>query len=576
MTFRCYSICLTIFVAAVSTIATTLLFAQDSAIAPVGYDQVQSILRKRCVTCHNIDETRGDLDLSNLTTTLVGSSAGPIVIAGKPLESTLYTLSAHLAEPAMPPNSPKIPARELDLIRRWIEGMGVEEKTPVFDSDEETDDRMTSAVAPDAVPLATEASGWVSVEPLMRPAAIAAFAVHPSEPLLAVSGNGQIVFGNLESGSWRNALDFPAGQVSKLKFTQDGNMLLAAGGVGGLSGTVIGFDFQTGLKRFQLADEVDSILALDISPDGKYVAVGGPTKVVRVYSTETGQPTFSLRSHTDWILSVAFSPDGLLLATADRFGGVFVWNAASGELFHTLIGHQGPVRSLHWSDSGDSLVTSCEDGKLRTWEMHYGKLIAEQVAGVAGVLSFDQHPAGFSIAAGRNGKVTAWNESHQLLGELNLTEQIDHLGFSDGGTSFVLADAAGNIAVYAFDKMEVTKRMVIPTDTDRLQTLLTNLVSRESVESNLPEEMDLDQSLASELDELKATIATLNSRVEMIERQSARLKTQQRVLEESRELRELVNSDNFDDESLRLLESFLAHIDAQIEATEKSLQPKGR
>lgn len=574
MTQRCYSIGLTILFAAVSTAATMRLNAQDAAEAIVGYDQVQPVLRKRCVTCHNIDETRGDLDLSSLTTTLVGSNAGPVVVAGKPLESTLYTLSAHLSEPAMPPNSAKIPARELDIIRRWIEGMGVEQKPTSVDPVESTQQRMATTVTPDPAPSLTGESGWVPIKPLMRQTSIAAFAIHPSEPLIAVSGNGQIVIGNLESSDWGDSLDFPAGQVSKLKFMKDGKTLIAAGGVGGLSGTVIGYDLKTGIKRFQLADEVDSILALDMSGDGKLVAVGGPTKVVRVYSTESGEPTFSLRNHTDWILSVSFSPDGLLLATADRFGGVFVWNAASGELFHPLLGHQGPVRSLHWSDSGELLTTSCEDGKLRVWEMHHGKLVSERVAGVAGVLSFDQHSTGPSIAAGRNGKVTSWNDSYQPLGELALKEQIDHLAFSSDGRSFVLADASGNLSVCVFDEMKVVKQMVMPTDNVRLQTLLTNLKSREMVETNLPESIDLNDALASELNELKATIAMLNSRVELIERNSARLKSMQTVIDKGRELRDLVNTDDFDDESRSLLDSFLSHAEAQVEATKKSLEPK--
>ena len=43
-------------------------------------------------------------------------------VAHKPDESPIYLSAAHLEDPKMPPNSPKIPQRELDLIRRWIEG----------------------------------------------------------------------------------------------------------------------------------------------------------------------------------------------------------------------------------------------------------------------------------------------------------------------------------------------------------------------------------------------------------------------------------------------------------------------
>ncbi len=79
--------------------------------------------------------------------------------------------------------------------------------------------------------------------------------------------------------------------------------------------------------------------------------------------------------------------------------------------------------------------------------------------------------------------------------------------------------------------------------------------------------------MASELNELKATIATLSNRVEMIERQSARLKSMQTVIDKGSELRDLVSSDDFDEESRSLLESFLTHAEAQVEATKKSLMP---
>jgi WD40 repeat protein len=553
------------------------LSAQEVVSESVGYDQVQSVFRRRCITCHNIDETRGDLDLSNLTTTMVGSSSGPVVVPGKPLESTIYTVTAHLTEPMMPPNSSKIPARELDLIRRWIEGMEVVNSNTNNQSNQNPATNMGSTNQIDEIeaePFSSSSvdNNWVPIKPLLRQTAVAALAVHPSEPLFAVAGNGQIVFGDLRNGSWRNALSFTEGQVTNLRFNREGSLLLAAGGVGGLSGTVLAFDLESGTKRFQVADELDSILAMDISPNGQFVAVGGPAKVVRVYSTQSGESVFAMRNHTDWILSIAYSPDGLLLATADRFGGVFVWNAASGELFHTLVGHQGSVRAMNWSADGESLVTACEDGKLRTWEMHHGQLIDTHEAGVAAILDFDRHPGGKSITAARTGKVTLWSDSGELHGQLELNEQVDRIAFSGDGSSFVTADAQGNIAMHSFDGLELINRLSLPVDNSGLQALLTNLKSRARIDLELPSVSDFDQSVSNELAELNATIAKLTSRVELIERQSARLQVQQKLLDESRRLSNLLNTEDFDSETARILETLQRHIETQIESTKRTLQ----
>jgi len=104
----------------------------DSALEKVSFDAVQPILRKHCVRCHNEDQPRGDLVLSSLDKVLAGSSSGAVVVAGKLEESPLYTLTAHLDTPKMPPNKPQIPQREINVIERWIIGGLVEEMKPTI------------------------------------------------------------------------------------------------------------------------------------------------------------------------------------------------------------------------------------------------------------------------------------------------------------------------------------------------------------------------------------------------------------------------------------------------------------
>src|SRR5262245_42492056 len=72
--------------------------AQENA-APVTYDQVRAVFKKRCLTCHDADRARGDLDLSSVASIKAGSSSGPVVVAGKADESLVYTLAAHLEDP---------------------------------------------------------------------------------------------------------------------------------------------------------------------------------------------------------------------------------------------------------------------------------------------------------------------------------------------------------------------------------------------------------------------------------------------------------------------------------------------
>ena len=66
---------------------------------------VKPILAKRCAKCHSAERPRGELDLSNYGAVMLGGVSGKAVVAGKSDASLLYTTTAHLEDPKMPPNS---------------------------------------------------------------------------------------------------------------------------------------------------------------------------------------------------------------------------------------------------------------------------------------------------------------------------------------------------------------------------------------------------------------------------------------------------------------------------------------
>ena len=116
---------------------------------------------------------------------------------GNPDESLVYTLAAHLETPKMPPNKPKIPQREIDLIRRWIEGglFGREDPTAPPQRLLVSQPSRTAVPCGCARPypdLGSKGSygrpASVAIDPVPRPTAITALAVSPKSPLVAVSG----------------------------------------------------------------------------------------------------------------------------------------------------------------------------------------------------------------------------------------------------------------------------------------------------------------------------------------------------------------------------------------------------
>src|SRR5207237_7303929 len=124
-------------------------------------------------------------------------------------------------------------------------------------------------------------------------------------------------------------LAFPEGVPYVLRFSRNGEVLLAAGGRAVQSGRVVLFDVRSGKRLVAIGEEKDIVLAADVSADGKLVALGGPGKVVRVYSVVDGKLAYEVKKHTDWITALEFSPDGARLATGDRSGGIYTWEGAA-------------------------------------------------------------------------------------------------------------------------------------------------------------------------------------------------------------------------------------------------------
>jgi hypothetical protein len=414
-------------------ILSSLAAQEQPAVGKVTFDKdVKPIFKKHCVSCHNSERPRGDLDLSAFAGVMTGGMSGKVAIAGKPDDSPLYLLPAHLGDPTMPPGKPKISQRELDLIRDWI-AEGLVEK---------------SALAAAAAP-APSAGGLGQADPFPRPSPVCALAVSPTAPVAAVAGRKQVLVFDLAANKLLGGVPFPEGEVHTLRFSRDGKVLIAGGGVGGQSGIVIGFEVGSWKRLFSVGDESDAILAADISTDKTRVAFGGPGRVVKVVSVPDGKQLHVLRKPTDWVLSVGFSPEGLLVAAGDRFGGLYVWEAKSGKEFFTLPGHAKGVTGLAWRADSDALASCSEDHTVRVWDMHTGTELTKWDAHEEGVLDVAFHPSGSIATAGRDGRVKVWDDKASLKADLGpATDAVLKVTFTPDAKGVVAGDWSGVVMAW--------------------------------------------------------------------------------------------------------------------------------
>lgn len=442
-----------------------LLLAGNVAIAQDGkkisFEQVRAILRKHCVTCHNSNELRGGLDLSSLDAIEAGSDSGPALIPGKPEESLLWLVSAHQADPKMPPNSPRIPQREIDLLQRWItEGSDMKNGLVSSGASEVVNLAMASAsedggASDSKSQLLARESYFEPIKTVGRTSPVTSIAVHPVLPVIAVPGAGQALLFNVREQKWQDAIAFPEGEVTGLKFSQDGKNLFIAGGTPGLEGKVVGYEMSSGKRLFSVGDTTDVILAFDVSPDQSLVAIGGPKRIVEVIKIESGEIVATLKKHTDWILDVAFSPDGLLLATSDRFGGLQVWEASNGNEYASLRGHSGAVQSIAWDGCSDRLVSAGNDGTVREWDMHTKRQIDQFDAEIGNILDLTfSRDLGFAVV-GRHPTVKRFKINEQesssgfekpsVLG--NIENETTRLAWIPSENMLVAGDQLGSLTL---------------------------------------------------------------------------------------------------------------------------------
>jgi WD40 repeat protein len=333
-------------------------------------DHVLPIFRKHCLSCHDPDTAKSDLDVSTFATLMTGGSSGEAVKPGSSEQSLLYKLVSHQSQPFMPPKQPKLPDADLAVIKKWIESGAPETAVGAAKAASrklDIDPVSVSTQRPAGAPSMPANWSTTNLPATERPHPVTAMAISPWSPLLAVAGHERVLVYHTDTLKLLGTLPFPERIPHVLKFSRNGKWLLAAGGRGASSGKVVIWDVTTGKRVTEIGDETDIILAADLSPDHKLVALGGPSKLIKIYDTATGELKHKIKKHTDWVTSMEFSPNGEMLATGDRNGGVYVWEAATSGIVFTLGDHRDGITGMSWRSDSQMLATSSEDGRVILW-----------------------------------------------------------------------------------------------------------------------------------------------------------------------------------------------------------------
>lgn len=434
------------------TLAASWLLAQGAAAQALNFEEhVKPIVRAQCIKCHNPDKAKGGLDMSSLDALLKGGGSGPVVRSGDGDGSRLVRCMTHDEEPFMPPNASKRPDDEINTIRKWINDGLIERAGGAARKAAPANELKLAVVSvdkPDGPPPMPVGLPIESVTVGTRPGPVVAMAASPWAPLVAIGGDKQVLLYHTETQDLLGVLAFPEGMPHVIKFSRNGKLLLCGGGVGAASGRVAIWDVVTGQRVATVGDELDAVLAADLSADHSLVALGGSDKLVKIYSVADGQLVRKIKKHTEWITAIEFSPDGVLLATADRNGGVVIWETQSGQEYQVLAGHTAAVTGMSWRRDSNVLATSGEDGSLRLWNADDGAQVRTWVAHKEGALSVHFAANGRLVSSGRDKAARVWDAAGKELKAIkDFQDLVLQVAFTSDGRQIVIGDWTGKARV---------------------------------------------------------------------------------------------------------------------------------
>lgn len=201
---------------------------------------------------------------------------------------------------------------------------------------------------------------------------------------LTLSPTGKVIYGNtsgavqgweIATGKALRRFDWPLADAAYcvLAVSPDGKRLIGADRLGGARV----WDLETGQQRLALEwrDNEGRRLTIEgtaLAADGRRAVTGGNDGAVRVWDMTTGKQLAAVVSLDESVRAVALAPDGKWVAalTSKRLQ---VWNIATSKQKHS-VAIQTPSEApaeLRWSADGSTLV-GVYPGSIRHWDAETG------------------------------------------------------------------------------------------------------------------------------------------------------------------------------------------------------------
>lgn len=416
--------------------------------------KAMEVLKIQCHSCHSESKRKGGFVLESRESVMKGSDNGAVILPGDPSKSVLTQALIPDADPHMPPKK-QLANDEIEVLREWVtqgaewddrifrDTMGIAAVDPsrlgaLPDSYHPV---LALALSGDDTRLAVGRGSRINVyeagatnHVLLRKLeghrdAVQSLAWSADGKWIASGGFRRIVIWKVESFAPSMEITNLTGRITALAFTPDSMSLFGADGIETSAGLIRAWDVGVPEPRASWVAHDDSILDLEVSPDGKLLASAAIDKLVKLWRIPSFEPAAKLEGHIGLVTSVSFNPDGTRLASGSEDAEVKIWDAETGDQTAAVSGHPGPITGLAWTADGKKILTICEDGSVSVCDE--SKKRPEKTLGAASdilyalVISKDGNRR---YSGCHDGLVYVWNAEGKLqekLGErLEAQEQV--------------------------------------------------------------------------------------------------------------------------------------------------------
>jgi WD40 repeat protein len=155
-------------------------------------------------------------------------------------------------------------------------------------------------------------------------------------------------------------------RVTALAFSPNGTVLATGSGSPSRSGELKFWRVADGSLLLEVEDaHSDTIVGLEFSPDGRYVATASTDRFSKVFQVSDGSQVAAFEGHTSHVLDVSWRADGLVLATAGADKVIKLWDFEEKRQLKTIDGYNQEITSVAFADTAETLVTSSGDKTVR-------------------------------------------------------------------------------------------------------------------------------------------------------------------------------------------------------------------